>query len=182
MAIASNNTARRNFNPRSHAGSDDNVIKEIKAAKISIHAPTRGATAVVFAGAVLLKFQSTLPRGERQGPCFITSILPVFQSTLPRGERPSPSRRKGACYMISIHAPTRGATACEENAVFLVAISIHAPTRGATKALSVLANGFFISIHAPTRGATRRVGRCCSSSIFQSTLPRGERLGRLFRR
>ena len=33
-----------------------------------------------------------------------------------------------------------------------------------------------ISIHAPTRGATYRYGGCGTPSLFQSTLPREERL------
>ena len=34
-----------------------------------------------------LKFQSTLPRGERPVALFIFPIFSIFQSTLPRGER-----------------------------------------------------------------------------------------------
>ena len=57
--------------------------------------------------------------------------------------------------MISIHAPTRGATA--EDAEKLggnLPISIHAPTRGATSIIALTVFTHFISIHAPTRGAT----------------------------
>ena len=56
----------------------------------------------------------------------------AFQSTLPRGERQNGGYATDVTYVISIHAPTRGAT------FFLVVrrlhpgISIHAPTRGAT--------------------------------------------------
>ena len=54
---------------------------------ISIHAPTRGATGWKSAKGNPVKFQSTLPRGERLwielGFCGGT----IFQSTLPRGER-----------------------------------------------------------------------------------------------
>ena len=62
---------------------------ELAKGLISIHAPTRGATA---AGQIkscnFNVFQSTLPHGERRGPCnFPTSV-----------------------HCISIHAPTRGAT------------------------------------------------------------------------
>ena len=54
-------------------------------------------------------------------------------------------------------------------------ISIHAPTRGATR------GGLFphyclgISIHAPTRGATKTAGGQGEGKEFQSTLPQGER-------
>ncbi len=55
---------------------------------------------------------------------------------------------------ISIHAPTRGATTTYAGTVRLSAISIHAPTRGATKAALPIPSNMGISIHAPTRGAT----------------------------
>ena len=101
---------------------------------ISIHAPTRGATKEYrpSEGSVIL-FQSTLPQGERQRPggtawkssyfnprshkgsdlhtpglCFDRI---KFQSTLPQGERLTYTSIYQANAIISIHAPTRGATA-----------------------------------------------------------------------
>ena len=124
------------FNPRSHKGSDDHCIhifncftrfqstlpqRERRNAdarltgkgKISIHAPTKGATAVCLymldSGQI---FQSTLPRRERpyQSRMNMTVLhhfnprshegsdasqsrrrmeIDLFQSTLPRRERPS---------------------------------------------------------------------------------------------
>ena len=56
-------------------------------------------------------------------------------------------------FRISIHAPTRGATANSENNFLTLLISIHAPTRGATTTLS----------------------RIYLKRRFQSTLPREER-------
>ena len=35
---------KRHFNPRSHEGSDKDVSGYLRSAKISIHAPTKGAT------------------------------------------------------------------------------------------------------------------------------------------
>ena len=77
-------------------------------------------------------------------------------------------------------------------------ISIHAPTRGATEAQQILPrnntyfnprshersdytddnmpNSMKISIHAPTRGATEPIDNDIARLIFQSTLPREERL------
>ena len=78
-------------------------------------------------------------------------------------------------------------------------ISIHAPARGATSDRSQTEKVGNISIHAPARGATRRAGKiglpfsyfnprsregsdkgllrdCIKDLLFQSTLPRGERL------
>ena len=78
--------------------------------------------------------------------------------------------------MISIHAPTRGATGSAQYKGWRLLISIHAPTRGATLPLlpsdaddvfqstllqeerhfsdQLKAMDGLISIHAPTRGAT----------------------------
>ena len=76
------------FNPRSHKGSDEYFHFCSKMLKISIHAPTRGATKVQIELEDKNIFQSTLPQGERR--------IGRFCSTGRIG--------------ISIHAPTRGAT------------------------------------------------------------------------
>ena len=81
------------FNPRSHERSDNYIPDEFKSYIISIHAPTRGATKVACYLATLIKFQSTLPREERQYP---KSNICSYQK-------------------ISIHAPTRGATVYESS-------------------------------------------------------------------
>ena len=80
--------------------------------------------------------------------------LLVFQSTLPQGER----RR--------IEFPTLP----HEK------ISIHAPTRGATANVRGFDASDVISIHAPTRGATQLTLNADFWIEFQSTLPQGERL------
>ena len=59
-------------------------------------------------------------------------LLQVFQSTLPRGERRLDTKAMKCNNKISIHAPTRGATAVENPVGIISGISIHAPTRGAT--------------------------------------------------
>ena len=56
----------------------------------------------------------------------------IFQSTLPQGERLSKALIKMQLAVISIHAPTRGATERFPFISVRVVISIHAPTRGAT--------------------------------------------------
>ena len=80
-------TADKNFNPRSHEGSDaiDPICQRI--GSISIRAPTRGATSTTSIYAPQQKFQSALPRGERRGEQGKTAIWRLFQSALPRGER-----------------------------------------------------------------------------------------------
>ena len=56
-----------NFNPRSHERSDGEHVRD-RRGEISIHAPTRGATYDEFIPESMAKFQSTLPREERQIP------------------------------------------------------------------------------------------------------------------
>ena len=169
--------------------------------RISIHAPTRGATQqdnrlITFTSL----FQFTPLREGRHA----LHVIPVVR------------------FRISIHAPTRGATnfICLQR--FAQIISIHAPTRGATSAVVIAAlprtefqftplregrrvhvrrflipGGIFqftplregrppplrlpqshrmISIHAPTRGATRLVPPFPSTYAFQFTPLREGRL------
>ena len=99
-----------NFNPRSHKGSDYHSHGgNWDDWKISIHAPTRGATVDGRRKKTVVIFQSTLPQGERRffhgGICPVCDFNPRshkgsdffpppaiiknigFQSTLPQGER-----------------------------------------------------------------------------------------------
>ena len=85
----SNQAVVTDFNPRSREGSDlDRKLVFRMQTVISIHAPARGATAVCDRFSIGLKFQSTLPRGERLGKT-AEALKPIA---------------------ISIHAPARGAT------------------------------------------------------------------------
>ncbi len=54
-------------------------------------------------------------------------------------------------------------------------ISIHAPTKGATGVKAISGATTEISIHAPTKGATKDVASDATITKFQSTLPRRER-------
>ena len=70
------------FNPRSHKGSDRLTVHSYQeSSEISIHAPTRGATAERIDSLALEEFQSTLPQGERQQ--FYTKFHICFISFLP---------------------------------------------------------------------------------------------------
>src|SRR5271157_2522516 len=100
--------------------------------EVSIHAPTRGATCGHLSKLVGRVFQSTLPHGER--PATGVPLVPSipFQSTLPHGERPRVS--SGLCIFRSCFNP-RSHTG-SDSVITVVAlagiVSIHAPTRGAT--------------------------------------------------
>ena len=77
------------FNPRSHEGSDETSRIHGRRLRVSIHAPTKGATFMEKYGKQGVKlFQSTLPRRER-----LIRDLAILHK-----------RR------VSIHAPTKGAT------------------------------------------------------------------------
>ncbi len=144
----------RGFNPRTHEGCDLMPLTNFK---------------------LLTEFQSTHPRGVRLILPYLILSLPLFQSTHPRGVRRNylksslkrdcfnprthegcdlPSGRTETLPVVSIHAPTRGATYAIEIRFFAVGVSIHAPTRGATIFVLGLISALFVSIHAPTRGAT----------------------------
>ena len=104
---------------------------------------------------LMMIFQSTLPREERPIKPHLSAQYETFQSTLPREERPNALMHDVCNVVISIHAPTRGATKIHDLARSETWISIHAPTRGATVIYFLSSKNVCISIHAPTRGATK---------------------------
>ena len=85
---------------------------------ISIHAPTRGATCQICC---LFRFWMYFNPRSHEGSDVRNTVLPIvssqFQSTLPRGERRERGGLNGVQKKISIHAPTRGATSAEPEAV-----------------------------------------------------------------
>ena len=81
------------FNPRSYKRSDAGMGVGTEGVKISIHAPTRGATVHRFIYRICLNISIHAPtRGA--------TLLAVFLAV---------------SFFISIHAPTRGATAKMHN-------------------------------------------------------------------
>ena len=100
----------KDFNPRSHEGSDQ-VPPEVKSAiTISIHAPTRGATLSNALDAFRKGISIHAPTRGATGMSYTDPVKQEFQSTLPRGERHNTCYRLLPPSSISIHAPTRGAT------------------------------------------------------------------------
>ena len=166
----------KDFNPRSHEGSDtaeqDSQINHI----ISIHAPTRGATSGKHTPDLLsLLFQSTLPRGERRSLQRRSPLTKTFQSTLPRGERQKSSHRR---YWTCNFNP-RSHEGSDGSSLSLTCSTANFNPRsheGSDCVVFVTATTYGrISIHAPTRGATFVKATAPLSKRFQSTLPRGER-------
>ena len=102
----------KSFNPRTHTGCD---LRNLR----------------VFGS--LGGFQSTHPHGVRLS--YIEEVHPNdwFQSTHPHGVRPWNFRTDIRLSIVSIHAPTRGATLPFQHMdTSACHVSIHAPTRGAT--------------------------------------------------
>ena len=143
--------------------------------RISIHAPTRGATFTMSKNIIIALFQSTLPREERPQPPNIANTTIRFQSTLPREERhiipingafvsyfnPRSHERSDSksnhYFVLFLYFNPRSherSDICLNIFALLLNISIHAPTRGATGIVLTVNMIFVISIHAPTRGAT----------------------------
>ena len=82
---------------------------EITTAGISIHAPARGASTLLFL---------------RQSKTYFNSRPCERGFAIPKGDK--------HCWKISIHAPARGASLLECEFTSWEIISIHAPARGAS--------------------------------------------------
>ena len=126
-------TGRSSFNSRTHEGCDLTARDAVTLFTVSIHAPTRGATRMPgTTPASMPSFNSRTHEG-----CDVNRNRPSkgkgkFQFTHPRGVRHRHMRRAGGEVPVSIHAPTRGATAMSTILIPMSKVSIHAPTRGAT--------------------------------------------------
>ena len=104
-----------NFNPRSHERSDYDIRRDRHGGYISIHAPTRGAT--LMNGCMMKNIWISIhapTRGATKVACYLATLI-KFQSTLPREERQYPKSNICSYQKISIHAPTRGATVYESS-------------------------------------------------------------------
>ena len=122
-------------------------------------------------------FQSTLPRGERLACVLINTGSYIFQSTLPRGERPPAPETSSVIASFQSTLPRGERQAADSIQARKGIISIHAPTRGATKQYRAKTN-----VNAKFQSTLPRGERQISTypvlwrQKFQSTLPRGERL------
>ena len=145
-----------NFNPRSHEGSDNYVLDVVK------------------------HLNYFNPRSHEGSDNYVLDVVKHLNYFNPRSHEGSDFSQYKMFFMllISIHAPTRGATGEQGTKEQTLDISIHAPTRGATSCIktgtSILCE-FQSTLPRGERPASRRE-RSLISSLFQSTLPRGERL------
>ena len=188
------------FNPRPRTGSDYKGRFKQDGLLVSIHAPARGATMVLFGSLGQVPVSIHAPARGATGRARQRGVADVVSIHAPaRGA----TRWRPLChlaYAVSIHAPARGATATSgkltgETTSFnprprtgsdrqgytdLVSeewVSIHAPARGATSGSGSGLPCSPVSIHAPARGATLTSIRVRIPHVwFQSTPPHGERL------
>ena len=109
------------------------AAEDVHPVYVSIHAPARGATFMRASSSsciwsfnpraregrdkslgkrflLMVRFQSTRPRGARPTSQSRLSGHDLFQSTRPRGARPSAFKPSAFAVGVSIHAPARGAT------------------------------------------------------------------------
>ena len=168
------------FNPRSHERSDLKRCKYMRYKIISIHAPTRGAT---FSLNEVLRCPDISIHAPTRGatvPASASHSSVVFQSTLPREERPGSFP---AAVGLMLHFNPRSHERSDPFrflSLTLFCISIHAPTRGATSSTCYSTTDHInFNPRSHERSDANRVIVFFNSILFQSTLPREERLIRL---
>ena len=142
----------RYFNPRTHVGCDLRLPMNACALRISIHAPTWGATSV---------------------RCLCVSVT-GFQSTHPRGVRPEAWRWRS--FRQDFNPRTHVGCDLSESFDGSILENFNPRTHvGCDRGKRGRRPRRAISIHAPTWGATSDVLASASLKEFQSTHPRGVR-------
>ena len=133
-------------------GSDKSGGSIQKSARVSIHAPTWGATGDN-------EMDGTLRHVSIHAPTWGATAIIVIAN---------------AGCRVSIHAPTWGATFIMKHVVDNLGFN---PRSHMGSDIRKHGKGTHkdVSIHAPTWGATTTCGKCKAISGFQSTLPHGER-------
>ena len=144
-------------------------------ADISIHTPTRGTTAGTGTATNLAEFQSTFPREERPYYTIVRIQVLQFQSTLPREERPFPTDFVTA--FMPYFNPRSHERSDETYKTLYISdlISIHAPTRGATLLKLAISISLIFQSTLPREERQYFDEPNETPAEFQSTLPREER-------
>ena len=144
---------------------------------ISIHAPTRGATiSNGLCDGFYAIFQSTLPREERLVAKDFTEGMVVFQSTLPREERHFPYSCQYSIYNFNPRSHERSdqGTKLFKTLLYNFNPRSHERSDGHTSISSSCGNYFNPRSHERSDNPLSVL--CSLAIIFQSTLPREERL------
>ena len=168
-------TIRASFNPRTHVGCDQYGMADYHLLRVSIHAPTWGATDAAHVTALEFLFQSTHPRGVRlltyQGEvlqrCFNPRTHVGCDLCPSAGRRPrssfNPRTHVGCDFSMTWFIPTSKFQSTHPRGVRLRFVitkllqllfqSTH--PRGVRRFVRTLHIGLWnVSIHAPTWGAT----------------------------
>ena len=156
------------FNSRPSARGD--VLKETFAGHliISIHAPPRGATAQVPRWDCVQYFNSRPSARGDPTDMHLARSFSSFQFTPLREGRPFEQMANAIPYIISIHAPPRGATQLRHSACPTWIYFNSRPSARGDAIRIADALGGVISIHAPPRGATPRRLRIARRRDFNS--------------
>ncbi len=128
-------TVAKSFNPRAHAGRDEN---------------NQGGLSEYN------EFQSTRPRGARRSSIYGTRSRVYVSIHAPTRGATLEEINRGSSSRVSIHAPTRGATLDRPKLWGGIVVSIHAPTRGATPRIRRLM-AFYLFQSTRPRGARRHI-------------------------
>ena len=189
------------FNSRAHAGRDTRSLPRTfttdgfnSRAHAGRDVPSVGRSRVIM-------FQFTRPRGARLDERAYLSVGHGFNSRAHAGRDGQPGLISRITVIVSIHAPTRGATVRGGGNLGRDSFNSRAHA-GRDSSLPLPLHNVGVSIHAPTRGATARqclqptifrrfnsrahAGRdaevpqlSTTTSLFQFTRPRGARRGGL---
>ena len=81
----------------------------------------------------------------------------MFQPTHPHGVRLDAQGAQVVAFLVSTHAPARGATDRSVCSRMVRGVSTHAPARGATQCNHGKTMFILVSTHAPARGATNKL-------------------------
>ncbi len=103
-------SSKRRFNPRSRAGSDDNLYCIQGIVDVSIHAPARGATYRI--GSHVHRLYVSIHAPARGATSIGLKLPPLSKGFNPRSRAGSDRASLTLCLdqPVSIHAPARGAT------------------------------------------------------------------------
>ena len=124
----------KGFNPRSYERSDWNACHKLTINQLFQSTLLRKERRYhLWRATKICVFQSTLLRKERQSLVFLVPNYIKFQSTLLRKERLKKLNIDDNRFIVSIHAPTKGATNHQHKYARDGNVSIHAPTKGATQ-------------------------------------------------
>ena len=145
------------FNPRAHKGRDE--VYPLVAHHVTM-------------------FQSTRPQGARPQHCTDSSgSEDSFNPRAHKGRDRNTAQIRPAARIVSIHAPTRGATKGTSIIRRSVGFQSTRPQGARLRPLTLINLPSQVSIHAPTRGATIDTLTDLGMLMFQSTRPQGARRG-----